>query len=221
MEGSMRPEVALLAVLAVVGAETLAVRGVLGAERLPGTPDLSRLPRTLNPQSPDTWEGGGDVLIPSSVAAALGAGQTLERLYSNGRKMVQLDLFVAWFRSQRGGQTQPHSPKVCMPGSGWLPVESREGRIQTGLGTIPAAHMVVTNRGQRAEVLYWYQTRRRVVAGEWAAKFFTIADGLRDRRTDTALVRLFYAVRPDGGETDQAIQFAAGIYPLLRQELPR
>ena len=27
-------------------------------------------------------------------------------------------LFVAYFRSQRAGQT-PHSPKNCLPGSGW------------------------------------------------------------------------------------------------------
>src|SRR5258708_2998984 len=177
MGGSMRPETALLALLAIVGAETIAVRGVVGAERLPATPDLNRLPRTLNPQSADTWEGSGDVPIPSSVAAALGADQTLERVYLNGPKTVQLDLLVVWFRSQRGGQTQPHSPKVCMPGAGWLPVESREVRIETSLGTIPATHMVVTNRGQRAEVLYWYQTTRRVVAGECCGNVFTISGG--------------------------------------------
>jgi EpsI family protein len=117
--------------------------------------------------------------------------------------------------------TQPHSPQVCLPGSGWLPLESRVITVNTALGPIPVQRYLVSNRGRRALTLYWYQSPRRVLTGEWEAKFFTFADGLRDRRTDTAIVRVFANLR--AGETDvpQAASFAGAIYPLLRELLPR
>ena len=84
-------------------------------------------------------------------------------------------------------------------------------------------------------VLYWYQGPRRVTAGEWEAKLWLIADALRDKRTDTALVRVVVqsasvvgqAVSPvisDGG--DQAADaaatgFARSLYPMLQEALPR
>jgi hypothetical protein len=101
-----------------------------------------------------------------------------------------VNLFVAWFQSQRGGRTQPHSPKVCLPGAGWTAEDSGEIQIQTPAESIPANRLVASNLGQRAVVLYWYQTPRRVLAGEWESKFWLIPDALRDHRTDTALVRV-------------------------------
>jgi EpsI family protein len=151
----------------------------------------------------------------------LGADQTLERAYLNPATGATVDLFVAWFQSQRGGATQPHSPKVCMPGSGWMPVESTEIRMNTSRGEIPVQRYVVANHGVTGVALYWYQTPRRVVTGEWEAKFFTFADGMRDRRTDTAIVRIFTNSRPNGGEAREAGNFARAVYPLLRDLLPR
>ncbi len=68
-------------------------------------------------------------------------------------------------------------------------------------------------------VLYWYQTPRRAIAGEWAAKLWLVADALRDRRTDTALVRVV-AWPGEGGDaaaTAVAMGFARDLYPLLRE----
>jgi EpsI family protein len=72
-------------------------------------------------------------------------------------------------------------------------------------------------------VLYWYQNSRRVIAGEWAAKFFVVADSLRAKRTDTALVRI---VTWSTNETDEAATmiaagFARNLYPSLREYLPQ
>ena len=76
---------------------------------------------------------------------------------------------------------------------------------------------------QRAVVLYWYQTPRRVIAGEWAAKLWLVADALRDKRTDTALVRViaWSAGGSDEAATGVASSFASELYPRLREYLPR
>jgi hypothetical protein len=65
-----------------------------------------------------------------------------------------------------------------------------------------------------------------VVAGEWASKFWLVADAVRDRRTDTALVRIVVEDRPpddwgsDQRATGMAADFARSVYPVLRGQLP-
>ena len=212
----MRHKRAALAVAGLLAAQGLAVQIFVGGERLPAPPDLARLPQSI-----DGWQSFAEIPIAAATVQQLGADRTLERSYIHRETGASVDLFIAWFQSQRGGATQPHSPKVCMPGSGWLPVESTEIRVNTSAGEIPVQRYVVANQGVRAVALYWYQTPRRVLTGEWEAKFFTFADGLRDRRTDTAIVRIFTALGPNGGEAKEAANFARAVYPLLRGLLPR
>ena len=85
---------------------------------------------------------------------------------------------------------------------------------------------IVSNQGARAVVLYWYQTPRRVIEGEWAAKLWLVPDSIRDRRTDTSLVRIVtWLTKPgdDGAHlaTDSARAFGEQLYPVLREWLPR
>jgi len=90
-------------------------------------------------------------------------------------------------------------------------------------GAIAVNRYVVVNRGQRIVVLYWYQGPRRVTAGEWESKLWLVADALRYRRTDTALVRVVVQAATGGDQeaTAIAIRFAQSVYPLLRETLPR
>jgi EpsI family protein len=82
---------------------------------------------------------------------------------------------------------------------------------------------VVADRSERAVILYWYQSSRRAIAGEWASKFWLVADAFRDRRSDTALVRIVVESQPGGDDraTKTAADFARTVYPVLREELPR
>jgi EpsI family protein len=128
---------------------------------------------------------------------------------------------VVWFNSQRSGERQPHSPKVCLPGSGWIPISSDVITVSTMAASITVNRYVVTNHGSRSVVLYWYQTPRRVTANEWMAKLWLVIDSARDRRSDVALVRI---VVPIGDSQDAAMlaaaDFAQAAYPLLREILP-
>src|SRR5262249_3327462 len=66
----------------------------------------------------------GDIPMDKEVLDVLGPGEFLLRMYqpANGAEQP-VDLFIAYFPSQRTGDTI-HSPKHCLPGAGWLPVES-------------------------------------------------------------------------------------------------
>ena len=71
-------------------------------------------------------------------------------------------------------------------------------------------------------VLYWYQARDRVIASEYAAKFYTVEDAMRYNRSDTALVRVVVGV--DNGNTDRAVEtavsFVKAFFNPLKNYLP-
>jgi EpsI family protein len=71
-------------------------------------------------------------------------------------------------------------------------------------------------------VLYWYQSHGRIVASEYWAKFLLIADGLKNRPTDGAMIRI-WTTAADGEETAQtrAADFARGVYPQVDEFLPK
>ena len=203
----------------------LAVQGLLvywtaGAERPPAPPALSRFPATLS-----GWTELREDPIDVDVANTLRADRLLSRTYTN-RAAKRAGLLVAWFQSQRAGASQPHSPKVCLPASGWTPESTGELSIATAAGVITVNRYVIANRGSRAVVLYWYQTPRRAIAGEWSSKFWLVAGALRDRRTDTALVRIVVESPPDNNRssderaTTVAADFTRSLYPVLVRELP-
>lgn len=186
-------------------------------ERVPPSPDLAGLAPQFG-----GWVQVRQDPIDAATRSQLGADQLLSRSYFHAPGGPFANLFVAWFRSQRDGKSQPHSPKVCLPGNGWMPESASEITLKTAAGEITVNRYVINNRGLRALVLYWYQTPRRVIASEWDAKFWLAADALRDKRTDTAIVRVVVSI-PPGQDVDSdaaAEGFARQIYPLVTGQLP-
>jgi EpsI family protein len=81
----------------------------------------------------------------------------------------------------------------------------------------------VVSRGQNQSVVfYWYQSHNRVIASEYAAKIYTVADSIRYHRSDTALVRVVVDVRD--GDVDHATnigeQFVKAVFEPLKHYLP-
>src|ERR1700746_1730343 len=90
----------------------------------------TRQPIAAFPRQLGNWVGS-DIPIGKDVLDILGPGDFLLRVYqSQTGRDSEIDLFLAYFPSQRTGDTI-HSPKHCLPGAGWLPVES--GRVTVSL----------------------------------------------------------------------------------------
>ena len=171
-----------------------------------------------------------DVPVEKDVADVLKASDIMNRVYVNGTGQPVL-FFIAYFKTQRTGAT-PHSPKNCLPGSGWEPVESPgTQRIEVPGRAAP----LIVNRyvvagpdqsemKQRQDVvLYWYQSHNRVIADEYAAKFWLVADALRYRRSDTALLKVVVPVADSGtaAASAAAVSFVQAAYPAVLRQLPR
>lgn len=189
-------------------------------EIVPHPAPLSSFPIQLG-----NW-GGADLPIAQDVLDTLGPGSFLLRRYSPPAASPDpaIDLFLAYFPSQRAGDTI-HSPKNCLPGSGWTPAESRVIQLTLpGHPAFPANRYVVARGAARTLVLYWYWAHNRGIASEYAAKFYLVADAIRMNRSDGSLLRITTPMFP--GETSDAAQqrvlpFAESLGPLLDQYIPR
>jgi EpsI family protein len=183
-----------------------------------------RLPLDAFPRQLGNWVGA-DVAIPEDALAVLGKGEFLLRMYHNDSvRSRYVDLFVAYFPSQRAGDTI-HSPKNCLPGAGWSPVHSSRISLSLpGQAPFPANQYVIAKGTDRSLVLYWYWAHNRGVASEYWAKFYLVADSLRMNRSDGALVRVTTPLR-SGENLDTAqerlLSFAGEFSPILNSYIPK
>ena len=182
-----------------------------------------RLPLKQFPMQLGGWTGT-DVAIEKDVLEVLGPGDFLVRIYQSQQKTPYIDLFIAYFRSQRAGDTI-HSPQHCLPGSGWAPVENKRILLtMPGHEPFPANRYLIAKGDARQLVLYWFWAHDRGVASEYWAKFYLVADSIKMNRSDGALVRITTPMYP--GETADAAQqrilpFASDVMPLLDSYIPR
>ena len=207
----------------IVAALLIAGAGVLLQARARSEVFPPRLPLKQFPQQLDSWTGT-DVPIDQDVLNILGPGDFLLRIYQNPQKAQYVDLFIAYFRSQRAGDTI-HSPQHCLPGSGWAPVENKRIILNLpGHGPFPANRYLIAKGDARQLVLYWFWAHDRGVASEYWAKFYLVADSIKMNRSDGSLVRITTPMYP--GETADAAQqrilpFAQEVSPLLDSYIPR
>jgi EpsI family protein len=153
----------------------------------------------------------------------LKADDVLSRLYRDDKTGYIATLFVAFFDTQRTGKA-PHSPKNCLPGSGYVPTTNDiiEIPIPGQAQPLEANRYVVTRGDSQSVVLYWYQSHNRTVASEYWAKYYTVTDAIRYNRSDTALVRIVVPVADGNTQKaiDTAVSFAVSFFPQLKQYLP-
>jgi EpsI family protein len=174
------------------------------------------------PQAINGWKGT-DIELTSEDVSTLGSGEFLLRDYTRNSGPA-VTLFLAYYPSQKTGDTM-HSPKNCMPGSGWTPTKSSVIGIRAADGRVITANRYVVAQGKDSMVvLYWYQAHGHTAASEYWAKWLLVRDAITMNRTDGALVRVLTSI--EGGETEadaqaRAIQFAQEIAPSLDTYIPR
>ena len=183
-----------------------------------------RQPLQSFPQQLGDWTGN-DVAIDKDTLQVLGPGDFLLRIYNaENRTVPYVDLFIAYFSSQRAGDTI-HSPKNCLPGAGWAPIESSRAELTVpGHSPFPVNRYVIARGEARQLVLYWYWAHDRGVASEYWAKYYLVADSIALNRSDGSLVRITTPLLR-GESIDMAQQrimpFVADVVPRLPNYIPR
>lgn len=191
--------------------------GRTAGQELPVTrAPLASLPRALG-----AWSSVGETALDANSLEVLRADDYLDRTYADTARH-EVNLYVGYYASQRQGDTM-HSPQNCLPGSGWQPIASSRTTLDVDGRAVPVNRYVIERAGERQLAYYWYQGRGRVVASEYANKFWLIADAARLHRSNGAVVRVMAAIAHGDG-TDAAEASAAAfvrqLFPHLASYLP-
>ena len=155
------------------------------------------------------------------VLKELGVSSYINRDYRD-EDGYQLSLYLGYYEEQREG-SMIHSPKHCMPGSGWNPVESSIVPISIpGSDQVYKVNRILFQKGMDKLIMhYWYQGRNRVVANEYIDRFFLILDSIFRHRSEGALVRVIGSWDSSGKFEKKQEQFITSLFPILQQHLPQ
>jgi|SRR5687767_986486 len=158
---------------------------------------------------------GKDLELSEDVREVVGVSSYLLRDYRSASPQAAAGFFsvyIGYYEQQSQGETI-HSPRNCLPGGGWEPLESAPVRVQTPEGTVVVNQYVLQKGRHRALVLYWYQGRGRVEANEYAVKRDLLLDAALKGRSEEALVRIVVPIL--GDDQHSAGRLAAQVATLL------
>lgn len=202
-----------LVLAALLGAVCLGSKVYLGRQRLPAAQPLSGFPLQLG-----AWRGN-DLPLEPRILEALQLHDYLNRIYINPSQQV-VGLYVAYYPEQRFGD-DIHSPKNCLPGAGWLPLQNGALAFDLEGQRVQVNNYLVARGSERELILYWFQQQGRVVRSEYSSKLLQIWSGLSRSRSDAALVRVAVPVAgSDALSQSRGIRFIQLFYPQLKNYIP-
>ena len=157
--------------------------------------------------------------LDEAVIQELGVDEYINRIYRD-EEGDELSLYLGYYKEQTEG-AMIHSPKHCMPGSGWVPVENDVVSIASPeTGRTYRLNRVLLQKGMAKIIMhYWYQGRNRIVANEYLDRLYLIMDSIVQRRSDGALVRVIGPWDATGDLEKKQENFIQSLFPVLQQHL--
>lgn len=164
---------------------------------------------------------GTDLSISDDERRVAGMSSFVLREYEPTGELP-FSIYIGYYDEQRQGKSI-HSPKNCLPGAGWEPVDSRPMTIASAAGPVVVNRYRLVRNDETAMVYYWYQGRGRVAHDEFRVKYELLRDAALYGRTEEALVRIVVKI----GKTDPAAadriaeRVGAQLVEQVDQVLPR
>ena len=204
---------------------TALLLGALGVSSILAAPEvtLKRTPLRDFPASIGEWVQVGEQSMDKQAVNILKVDDYIMRTYRNAHNQT-LGIYIGYFTSQREGKGS-HSPRQCLPGAGWSALETTVFALPPGYGDSgggATANRYLMSKGDQKELyIFWYQGRGRAYASEYRNKLYLVWDGLRQRRTDGALIRINVDGGPDEAAAfETANGFVSQIAPVLGAYIP-
>jgi len=160
--------------------------------------DLEAIPLTI-----DGWTANAVTLDPEDLRL-LDVNRYILREYVDTTGF-SIWLFVGYFNSQKFG-SGVHSPRNCLPGSGWEIVNSYPATLP-GDPDLRVNRMDIALGNARQTMYYWFVTRAGVIRGEFSLKGNLVKNALLGRPTDAAFVRINFE---SGGYPAESVEIRVG-----------
>ena len=117
------------------------------------------------------------------------------------RQDQPVGLYMVYYSQQKDGSAL-HSPKVCIPGGGWIVEDSSVISFSVQDSTL-AVNRVLIRKGDRKQLVYYWINQMGVnYTNEYIARISLIKSAIADNRSDGALIRVNMVV--DGDDLDAA-----------------
>ncbi len=208
----------LLAGAVILGLQFTGSFALSRKEYLPSPRPLAEFPWEFG-----EWRRVEDQILEPGVLEMLAPDDFLNRVYVSPQQPAGVSLFMVYYKTQHRA-ANAHDPKVCLPGAGWNPLDSKVIDVPLGENgaAIPVNHYVVAKGSSQALVLYWYQTHKRAFAREQWTRLQRILDTVAENRTDIALVRLVVPIVDNNAAAaaETGIRFIRQSYPYIRRQFP-
>lgn len=172
------------------------------------------------PEQAGAWHTSGRNEFSANVLSVLKPTDYLYRHFKDPGGTT-VSLYIGYHGGgKEGGEI--HSPKHCLPGSGWYEVSTRRRTLDVAGGAVNLVQAVYQKSDSRELFLYWFQVRDRSVSDEYSLKLAEIVNSVRYSRRDASFIRVSLPIEPD---LERAVargeQFVRDVYPLLREYLPQ
>jgi EpsI family protein len=132
------------------------------------------------------WQGKIDI-VSQSTLDMLNPDQLFSATYINNQGH-KVQLFFDYFSSS-GSMGGVHSPRNCLPGSGWTILQTRDRTIKIGNRAIPASRFYLSLGESRQVMDFWYITRKGETSNDYTFKLYTMLSSLKLQPTDVAFIR--------------------------------
>lgn len=179
-------------------------------------------PFSTFPKQIGEWRGI-EQRFDNRIYDALGVDDSYLATYRNSNG-GQVQLYIGFYQSQREGDLI-HSPKNCMPGAGWKIVSSSIEELDvsdTDYDKIKTIRFKLKNGIHEQAVLYWFQSRGRIISSEYLQKIYLVIDSITRKRTDGSFVRLIAPIH--NGDEEKTVEyikeFGKRIFPILTEYIP-
>ena len=171
------------------------------------------------PDSFRGWHVTSQSRFGEEVLNVLRPTEYLARQYS-GMVGDTIGLYIGYHDG--GKETgEIHSPKHCLPGSGWQEISSDRMDLATTKGHVNLVKAVYQKGENRELFFYWFQVQNTTLSNEYTLKVAEIMNSLLHGRRDAAFVRISVPIVTDEkGAESTGINFIREIYPLIGDYIP-
>lgn len=172
------------------------------------------------PESFAGWHMIGQSSFSQNILEVLRPTDYLNRRYADGDGN-KVDLYIGYHGGGEGSGGI-HSPKHCMPGSGWYEFSTREQRINADGRTLNLVRSVYGLGDTRQLLLYWFDVQGRILNDEYSLKLWETLGSLTKGRRDASFIRIAVPFERDEDKAYAlGLKFVRDMLPILDTFLPR